>query len=1079
MSEPFVYIERDDIWKKQLVVAFILLIILAVYIYFALFFIQNEEDEIQISRPIFDLLTNKAKLPEGIENRNFLTTGDSYINPENFTIEDLESLQGLEECPENDCAVDLETGVKRCPENGKKNVVFNRAYETCSSRFFCTSDLLPFAVLSSGETDTFGVCEDEVICRCTDKIICPNYVSATINLRYGSNYIDRNTDLDYYFSQRVADADNVTGYEGIKIDANRINKEFCQINPSYTDRMTVGCDFSNTDNDILGCKDSNDFLLLDETTFENTIGVEFDFFYQNTNDYETEIYSSTLNIQQNNKPQKGFAVRDRGSGNFDFIDFTGLDGEFVTLGDDVGTTLTGLSSMIASPSGVDLDIGLPDNSGGLGNGTAQYVFSKVVFTGCINSSSKTNASNRNMLLCLQPERQPCNKGVFCYRVEDKKPTNFCQFSQTFLETTRDGLDLTALDDPKNYTLSCVNGSGCLPNYSTSFCENGNCDTSISDRKTAFTPEYDSAAASNVWLIKFSDTPISGTITYRYSDSDGIVLSNGGMLNIERGDYYSTSYLVLTKLVSEAVTTTAQFTLKLGNVDLLAVGYLLYYPKFKGQIDSIDTVNNSVVVNRLSSTETTIEAYRTVRFYDKVDQTEDGNRFGRFWVDDTGKIFPSKISVPEKYDWTIGGAPTSIYVYKQYGFNGSNYNTNLQLTYDSDTDKFSADLTYSTSSSWYYWLKGKPDRFLQPPLSSNIVILARTVDESILTRDIISAVTFSSPDADFKKNLSFYYPVWNEDENKQICTKCSPNTITYNKVIPEIRDQNGPLQRNVLQSSVIQFSGQDYKQYTYYPLLTLTEGGKNYSLTSTRFCFNFFTTINSSISNTRRIVLNEPNPNLPLSDEVDQNYYTDNKYYLLDNNNVIRRRLKFILPSSATGVPSSVNLSFLTDKLADGYYETIIYDDKYIPYEFNGVTLAIPSPTLDFVLDGSNSYYYNTTIQTGSNYFTGKVYYYQDIQFYIESEVTITEVTLNEKGQQVITTDSVSESFFSGSETTLQILSENDTLDVAYRPLNGVESLYVNRITQGRITDFTISNGGTGNIIDASPEIVLTKYRKLI
>jgi len=1067
-TTPYTYIVSNELWKKQLVVLFTVLIVLAVFMYYAIYFTQNWENTEVLSRATFDLLINRVKHPA---ERNFLTTGDTTIDPSNFTVADLDILIGLQECPENECAIDIETGVKRCPENGNVRVVYNNSYESCTSKYFCTSKSLPYAILSSGETDTFGVCDDDVVCRCTNKIACPNYVTATINLRNGNNYLSRNEMLNYYFIQRAGNPNSVTGYEGITIESGKRNKEFCTINPSYSDRMDTGCDFTNTDSDILGCQDSQDFYQIPDVDFTDQYGSDFNFYYQNTSDYKTQSYSNTLNIQSTNKPQKGFSVYDDGNGVVSIIDFSNLNEDSITFGNDSGTVVSGISSIKVSGNDVGIDLGMPPIATQQGNGYSNYKFSKIIFTGCRNSGLKSTASNRNMLLCLQPNTQPCNNGTFTYIVKDKEPTNFCRFTQDFLKS-RENLNLDMLDDPKNYTLSCVNGNGCLPEYSTSFCEGDICDTIISKRKESFFPSYDSSAVSNVWVLTFNNNPRAGVITYTYNVSDGIVLSNDGMMSIEKGDYYSTSSQIYTKLVSVTVDVSTQFTLNIGNVDGLVVGYLIFYPDFKGQIESIPT-STSVVVNKLDGNATEITEYTLIRFFSKVDPGDDGNRYGRFWVDDDGKIFPAKITEDTKYVWNLGAEPLVIFVYKQFGFNGINYNTELSLTYNNN--KMSVSRRYSSSSKWYYWMYDKPSRFITPPLSSDIIPLSRTVDSDILTRDVINAISFSDPDADFKKNLSFYYPVWNTDMNQQVCSLCTPNTITYSKIIP-LSPVNSL--RDSLFSAVIQFSGIDYSQYMYSPILTFNPSN-NYVVGRNSYTFNIFTGINENLSTTRRIVLTERNPNIPLSSEVEDNYYVENKYTLLDSSNIIRRKIKFVLPANGLPPQDIVNLSLLEENMSIGQHELIMLDNRFPPYIYNDTILNLPTSKQSFLLDGSNTFYRNYSKLTESNYFGGKIYYYQDIQLFVESDVSIVSVELNGQGEQVIITDSKYNVGFSGeTDIILQVISHNDTLDVDYKPKVDTESLYVNGITQGRITDFRIADGGKDFFISNLPNIVLTKYRRV-
>ena len=176
MKQPIIYVENTVVEDKIIVIVFTIFIILTIVLYFSRYLLQSESAPISISKAQMDLIENETGLPEGLQNQTFLTTGTNFLNPKNLTLGNLEQLSGLDECPEGECAIDLKTGVKRCPQDNNIRLVYNRAFEGCSARFNCTLDKLPYAILSSGETGTFGVCEKNIECRCSSEIVCPKYV---------------------------------------------------------------------------------------------------------------------------------------------------------------------------------------------------------------------------------------------------------------------------------------------------------------------------------------------------------------------------------------------------------------------------------------------------------------------------------------------------------------------------------------------------------------------------------------------------------------------------------------------------------------------------------------------------------------------------------------------------------------------------------------------------------------------------------------------------------------------------------------------------------------------------------------
>jgi len=71
-------------------------------------------------------------------------------------------------CEPGLCAVNLETGIKRCPVGNFEQVEYNRALETCSSKNYCQdAQRAPCAVLAGGILNCDGVCgpgNDECPC---------------------------------------------------------------------------------------------------------------------------------------------------------------------------------------------------------------------------------------------------------------------------------------------------------------------------------------------------------------------------------------------------------------------------------------------------------------------------------------------------------------------------------------------------------------------------------------------------------------------------------------------------------------------------------------------------------------------------------------------------------------------------------------------------------------------------------------------------------------------------------------------------------------------------------------------------
>jgi len=1099
MKQPIIYVEDTTIEDKVVSIIFTLFIILTIIVFFSRFLVQEESQPINITQVQSDLITNKASLPEGLANQTLLTNGNDFLNPKNLTLNTLEQLSSLEECPEGECAIDLGTGVKRCPQNNNTRIVYNRAFEGCSAKFFCSCEQLPYAVLSSGETDTFGVCETDVECRCSADIVCPKYVVSSFNLNNGSSFSGLRKDLNYYFDQTTLDDDKVVGYDSIVIPEGSTNVQFCIINPSYSDRIAGGCQFVNGDNDILGCLNSQDFYNISIDSFDTKIKSEFPLGYQDSPGsnglYQTIPYQSSLNIVSSEKPEKGYVKYTTSEGKLQIMGYNSNDINSKTINNNNISTVTNLYTTTYDPT-VAEDVALSDNLGtsteisGQGDLSNILEFMKIIYTGCSDVSG-VFISNNNMLLCTQTSNQLCKQGLFSYRVDNKSASQFCQFTPTLKDyIDQDGdfsklptKDSAPLDDPQYYTLSCVTGPGCNGNYSQSFCQDGDCTQAITEYQSRF-QDFDTSAMNGIWLIKNTITPEAGIISFTYSNSTGIILKNNGLLVIEPGDYFSTVKGTYQKLLLDSVTVIEDSTFILGSVDNLEVGYNVYANGYKGVILSINTSENKIVVTKITSVVTTIPAYSLIDFFKPVNVTEDGQKFGKLIVRSDGTIFPTTLSgngtTPTKFIST----PSTIFIFKQFGFNGSNYNTKFVFT---TTTSNAIYRQYDAQSQWYYWLNTiksvvNDGDLLMAPLSSNVVPLSIFLKESnkTITRGNINAVVFSSPEADFKQDLSFYYPVWNQSRNSQVCIKCKPSLNTYLK----INDKS-----NVV-SAVIQFSGRDFGQYMYYPNLTQVKDNNYFEITTPKtssYIFNFLTSISQDEnSSTKRIILDSINSNLPFSSDVADDYYTTHPYYILDSNNVIKREILLVNSDVFPVIgkaPETIQLYKI--QLDAGMTEVNVLPDEWTSFYYDDIEL-IPNSTVQFNLSKSNNNYINHTRQDDSNWFSGKSYFYDRMQLVVQGQVRITNVQLI-NGKQVIYTDSVSSNTIpnvrntNNNPTVLQIYSTLDTLELGFdNRLLGKQTVIVDSINDQRITNLSFPITTTSTVsIDALPRIVFTKYRNLL
>ena len=1057
---------------------FIILFILVIGLVFSIYLNQNYEGEINITKAQFDLLTNKAKLPEGVLNSNSILTKDTRVDPRNFTFGDLEdNLAGLAECPENECAVDVSTGVKRCPENSNTRIVYNPVYEVCSQKFFCTSDRLPYAILSSGETDNFGVCEPQTACRCTEKVVCPKYVTSSIRLNSGTSYSSKSYELNYYFTKKDLDPNKVSGYDSIEILGSMQSREFCQINPAYTDRIVGGCNFTNSDSDILGCQDSEDFISVSEDSFiENYGGENLTLNYQNNpeKNFETVKDQLELLIKGENKPPKGFMLK-KTEDSIKMFDYTENSVSFVTLGGENSSVLKNISTVEISEVGeTKTTLGFQDE--GLTNGEAgDYTFRNVIYTGC-RAVDRNTTSDKNMLICLQESNKICTVGQLSYNVDDKPPLDFCQINfdlENYLTNQDD--DEKYKKDPVSYTLSCTLGGGCSADYNSSRClPDGNCDDVIEEYKTKFFERYDASAVKNFWFLKrrdFSINPyVPGEITFIKDEHNGLEFFNDGLMEIEPGDYFSTFLNKFSRINLQDVEDIVQGenkTFILNTVEDIFVDQDIYYNGFRGQVIGKSPPDSEVTVNVLSSSITSIPKYAVLEIYKDIPPSDDGRGFGKFWKDKSGKVFVSQLAISTK---EFPEDSQNLFLFKQFGFNGPNYNSFLEKKFVDG--EIVLKRKYSESSKWAYWIKENKEELLTPPLASPVIPLREKLSDLAVEdiQKIKNSVSFSFNDADFKKQLSFYYPVWNSEVNNQVCVRCRP----YLQIYPKLSGG----ETGKITNAVIQFSGKDFGQYCFYPVLD----EKNND--SPRFVFNFFTKLNVKKSTTKRLFFDTPNPNIPVRDEI---FYRENPYYILDSYNVLEKKLVELSPPEK--IPESrirVGLISQSSLVKENYLQTNMVEEKDDIFVFEERPLP-PMENVEFYFDEAKNYYTNDYVGKNLNYFSGKEYIFvkdENIHKYsIYGRIRIKRVDIVE-GNMIVTTNSsrvrnfISETGEENPDIVFQIVSEKDSLDLKIGS-EKADFLKVSGITDKRVTDIKVEENKTENSLPGIGIISVERYRDLL
>lgn len=152
--------------------------------------------------------------------------------------------QVLVKCPVGQCATNIYNGEKRCPDAPDGTIVSNAGVEMCSSKYMCDSTMLPYAVRSDESTNTLGLCEDGIPCRCLRYPTCPYYVtsyfSAITGTAFGTVVGTRTT-----FTQTTQWKDPYTGFttSNRPLQYKDPSVSFCSVPASWLLRSTPGCTF--------------------------------------------------------------------------------------------------------------------------------------------------------------------------------------------------------------------------------------------------------------------------------------------------------------------------------------------------------------------------------------------------------------------------------------------------------------------------------------------------------------------------------------------------------------------------------------------------------------------------------------------------------------------------------------------------------------------------------------------------------------------------------------------------------------------------------------------------------------------
>jgi hypothetical protein len=157
----------------------------------------------------------------------------------------------LESCPNGMCAIDKQSGTKRCPSASSDSIIYDPSAELCTYPDSCPESI-PYAVNADGSVNENGRCSTGMVCRCSKKATCSTNTVAKFVVKNGIPEVEHLGFKNYIISMEPST--NPNGAFN-RLERDELAKEYCKINPAYTGRLSSGCDLSFNRIDPVNCKE--------------------------------------------------------------------------------------------------------------------------------------------------------------------------------------------------------------------------------------------------------------------------------------------------------------------------------------------------------------------------------------------------------------------------------------------------------------------------------------------------------------------------------------------------------------------------------------------------------------------------------------------------------------------------------------------------------------------------------------------------------------------------------------------------------------------------------------------------------
>ena len=1040
------YVIEQDIPTTyfNLIFFFTLILFLFFFLYVTFVLSTKQPEDIKISKIDYDLLTNQSNQPEF--NLQDTANDGSNLTPQERA--NIYKFAQLNVCPAGQCVVDLNNGGKRCAEDKSITLSYYPTFETCSNPYSCDDAKAPYAERVNGAAFDSN-CGGNFPCRCLKNPQCAYQITSTFDNNNGSPYGVNQSQLNYSFKVG-GNAKEFFNKDAIVISDDQIDNSFCQLNPAFTSRIVNGCDFSTNINDPVDCKSSNVFSIVQDNEVEITLipsvllsGMLGFSTYLQGSDYINVISNidlidyqkGFLNITNNNDNTTFQLYYDQISqNNFKDVNLSSIT--YYTL----GNILSKKSTEDTWVKGLPVEI---KGSGG-NNNTNLYSFLKITWFNMLYQPCTVTSSNdvnyKNMLQCVQPDEQPCIQGVLTYNVDKVIDTNSDDdiYSQTNSRNFCNAFDSTRLDptkvkkfylnDPASFTTSCMIGTGCGGEFDSSLCTKEDCNQAVADRKKTFLSNYDDSAVSNFWILSAGESGVPSNYPSFTLTGTNIKINNHALFDLEPGDYwsrYNPEIIVYTaKSANKGATS---LTISNENKNDIQIGASIQYTGYTLPLPGITSINENVIqLDRAIVAD--INNQSPLLIINELDNSNLGVIGKKV---DTNQFYLMDINGQEHANLTSAIIADinrdGLVIYKQFGFNGINYNTNVNFDKNTPNKRI-----YSSSFVYFDYLAQNTS-----PVFDYLGITNAGLDQ-----DKQSLNAFNDTSSGFKNKKSMYYPVWNNNIFRQECVMCKPNLLAYSTITTN----------NNLDKIQIQFSGQDFINYIY-------------DQVSDNYVYTTFTKIKKN-SNTNYLIMDEVNPNIVVGD------------YIIDAPGLMEKNFQFFEKNN--DIPNNLDNINLFPVDYNNNIAGLMLDNRYGNYQIIdklGEVINFPTNEISNIVTNKNNSFLCRAENGAVNYFTGKLYQDKnDNTFTIVPLVKVIDIIDN-----VIITDAgilldYQEDFF------IQTIKRDEFIGIAIEQNIDIgggtgtnATARVNQITQGRITDIKITDRGQNYSPENKPVILINKY----